>query len=295
MTKHGAKQVRAGNVGRTCARLAAAVAAGVGWLAAAPAQAQDPFETSFAPSPNALLLLDTSGSMEYLKEEHKVPCCIPGDPLCNDPAKRTRWMMVQDALLGPVTDDTYKCLSFKEGQCVRQDYNEDCTSAAVRDERFWIPNDGSVPGVRWVIPQFQEYGTRNVPLGILERYRERVRFGVAFLDSYYSDDADHIDGMFSYRNGSEPLMWRGGATIDVGIRRAEFDADSDTIIEPGENLFGAFVGWGGDTTDMNVLNEKVREEIEQSFRYCGSPIAAALTDARYFLEHDPSNIPGGTD
>ncbi len=278
MTKHN-HQVRASENGRTArAWLAVPALAVLAGLLPDTARADDPFETSFSPSPNVLLLLDTSGSMEYLREEHKVPCCIQGDPLCNDPAKRTRWMMLQDALLGPVTDASYRCLRFWSGSCVKQEFSEDCMSPALRDQRFFIPND-------WVIPQYQAYGERNVPYGILERYRERVRFGVAFFDSFYSPQTD-LQGMFSYTNSyGEPFAYRG-QPIDVGIRGRE---------TPGAPVFGALTHWGGDDTDINELNEAVRREIEQSFRYCGSPVAAALHDVRHFFATDPANVDAGTD
>lgn len=273
-------RVRASDDGRRAwpVRGAALGLALLALLAPAAARAEDPFETSFAPSPNVLLLLDTSGSMEYLREEHKVPCCIQGDPLCNDPAKRTRWMMVQDALLGPVSDASFRCLRFWSGSCVKREFDEDCNSAALRDQRFFIPRE-------WVIPQFQEYGERDIPYGILERYRERVRFGVAFFDSFYSPQTD-ISGMFSYTNGyGEPYLWRG-QPIDVGIRGRE---------TPSQPIFGGLVHWGGDDTDINELNRAVRNEIEEAFRYCGSPVSAALHDVRHFFATDPSNVEGGTD
>ncbi|MBN1772598.1 MAG: hypothetical protein JXB32_15115 [Deltaproteobacteria bacterium] len=279
MTNHDESRVRASRDGRRGRPWTAAL--GLAVLAAlAPdvARADDPFETTFSPSPNVLLLLDTSGSMEYLREEHKVPCCIQGDPLCNDPAKRTRWMMVQDALLGPVSDASFHCLRFWSGSCVKLEFDEDCDSAALRDLRFHIPAD-------WVIPQFQAYGERNVPYGILERYRERVRFGAAFFDSLYSGQTD-VSGMFSYTNSyGEPYVLRGHP-IDVGIRARE---------TPSEPVFGALTHWGGDDTDINELNEQVRRELEESFRYCGSPVSAALDDVRHFFANDPANIDGGTD
>jgi type IV pilus assembly protein PilY1 len=287
MTNNNGTQ-RAGVAGWAAWRRLAVVAVlAVAGFAPGAARAEDPYETSFSPSPNVLLLLDTSGSMEYLRQEHKVPCCIQGDPLCNDPTKRTRWMMVQDALLGPVTNDTYKCLRFWAGDCVKQDMFEDCSDPAIGSQRFWIPDGVTVPGQRWVIPQYQEYGTRNVTYGILERYRERVRFGAAFLDSYYSPQTD-VDGMFSYLNSyGEPYLWHG-QSINVGIRGRE---------TPASPVFGALTTWGGDDTDINVLNLAVRKEIGESFRYCGSPISAALQDIRHYFATDVNNQPppGGTD
>jgi type IV pilus assembly protein PilY1 len=282
-------------------------AAAVLLLSASRARAEDPFDVRLIP-PNVMLVLDTSGSMQYLQVEHRVPTCT-GATTPDDPAARTRFMMIQDALLGPISDATFSCERYATRywsglgsggatECVRLTPDEICSTDG-RVCRCRKPDGTPIPEPRfrippnWVIPNFVAYGVRDVPYGILERYRERVRFGLATFDAFYSGQSD-IDGMWSYQNFEEPLPWTDGSTgavnlINVGIRRAE--AASNPV-------FGGLTSWGGDGTDLNLLNAQVRREVEESICYCGSPVAAAFRDLRHFLLADPANVApadGGTD
>jgi type IV pilus assembly protein PilY1 len=268
-------------------RAAPVLAAAAVLLAAGAARADAPIDARTIP-PNVLFVLDTSGSMQYLQIEHRIPRCA-NDAAADDEDSRTRWMMIQDALLGPITGASYACERFIAGQCLKQTPDEECVpdgavcrcrtaSGGDLPVRFRIPGD-------WIIPLFSAYGTRDIPRGILERYRERVRFGLATFDALYSSQFEAV-GMWSYPAAGEPIPWRDPHTgrienIDVGVRRRD---------AAGAPVFGALTTWGGDDTDLNLQNAVVRNEILETPTYCGSPIAAAFQDARYFFSGDPEEL-----
>lgn len=299
-------------------RMAGAASAGgpraasaVSWIiatAVAVGAVAQPYDVRLIP-PNVLFILDTSGSMQYLRQEHNVPVCT-GVPGRDNPSRRTRWMKVMDALLGPIPDDKYFCRAYTRRQ---QPPYGTATTMIPFTGGFRMPAE-------WFIPHFLPCGgfsedpttgldvcdptaNRNLSYGILERYRERIRFGVATFDSFYATDSN-LDGMWSY--GDDTRSWFDPArqttiSLNVGLRTPDTrpcDPNPRDGQMPSGCVPGGLVDWGGDDTDTNTLNSQVRQTILETVPYCGSPIAAALVDAaRFFASHESNMRPenGGTD
>ena len=220
--------------------------------------------------PDVMLILDTSGSMEYTRVTHAVPECN-ADPAKDDEANRTRWMMILDALLGPVENETYACERAYPGTTLT--YWESGIDKMV----------SMTKPAEHVIPHFVALGTRDVPFGVLERYREFIRFGMATFDSYEEDETNG-DGMWSYG----PVM---AGERNMGIKMEE--GISGGVQE--DFIPGALVSWGSDAENMDLINFRIRKELTQTMPYCGSPIAGALDDVEYFFVNDPDNKHPGND
>src|SRR5690606_28647971 len=75
------------------------------------------------PQPNVMLLVDTSGSMEYQTSSSEFPAC---DPTSNDPDdnQRSRWTGLVEVLSGTITD--YRCQAVdRRSSAFRNEYQLD--------------------------------------------------------------------------------------------------------------------------------------------------------------------------
>ncbi len=101
-------------------------------LFAADAFAQDPDPAGV--KPNVLLVVDTSGSMEYKTDfsdfADRYPACDPGNPAGVN--EKSRWIEVIEVLTGSIDAADYSCESINR------------SSAAFEDE-FGMPNGGGPP------------------------------------------------------------------------------------------------------------------------------------------------------
>ncbi|MET0596176.1 MAG: hypothetical protein ABW133_26000 [Polyangiaceae bacterium] len=198
------------------------------------------------PLQNVMLLVDTSGSMEYAIDGSKVSCDNVDATLTTEPkatSQKNRWTQLVEVLTGDVTN--YTC------------YTQDRSSDAFRDEfrlagnnsydyRYHVPYHRIVSGTSgtgglctigagvadanpflwgstpWKYHLYSSAGTActnflQAETGLLDAYRDRVRFGLMTFDGAVNAGtglngtaADYVsanDGTWSYF-----LNWRSNPT-----------------------------------------------------------------------------------
>lgn len=235
--------------------------------------------------PAVMLLVDTSGSMNYdvrspVSGADVYPTCtgnaVPG-------SSRSRWIALVEALTG--TFDGYYCTSVVR----RTSY----PSAA--DQFYFMPN--FVPG-----------GTQ-LPNGILDVYRDRVKFGLMTLDPVYGlersggtllylvPNAVYIArlaeitgalGDFSY-GSAMPVSFPGCPTaysVNAGSRRRAASAT--------EFIPGGLISVGTDATNHLITNAQVQDSLLSVRPYGGSAVDAMLQDFSEWLVSDP-DVANGSD
>ncbi len=217
--------------------------------------------------PDVMLLLDTSGSMEWMPGADGVPpVCNPGNPILVN--ERNRWALATEVLTG--TFAGFSCQELPRNDAARIDYN-------------------------YYIPHYAPLYTSQAGDGVLDEYRERVKFGFMSFDSYAGNpdfaqgtDTD-IDGMWSYGDDKRfacadcmtQYVWNAGAR-------------NETAAE------GPLASCGPGVDDSAVLdgiNASIQSDILGIWPYWATPIAGMLDDAdHYFDNHSDVNpLPGGND
>lgn len=242
------------------------------------AQAQEPDIREIRPA--VMLLLDTSGSMEYdVARPSSMPTCLGNVSPSNT---RSRWTALVEALTG-----TYSSNYF-------------CTAINRRIFR-------GAPDQYYHLAHYQAYGTQATN-GLLDTYLDRIKFGLMTMDATYgiansSGTLDYLipasiytarirdiigaPGDYSY-GSRRPVSWPGCTTsyvVNGGARRA---AGS------GETISGALISVGADSADHRVTNSQIQSTLLALRPYGGSTIDALLGDFQEWLEQD-DDVRSGSD
>jgi len=257
------------------AALVVTLSAGAGCFQASPQT-----EAVVAEQPLVMLLVDSSGSME---RRSNCPCRTVGCAECMPDCarrERSRWVELLEALGG--TFDDYAC------------------EALERTEE-----NGATFDLEYFIPHFAPSGVQGDD-GVLDVFRDRVRFGFATFDSsdtylgapqvvlrseFDSFKSGGWEGSWSYNPESElaevpdaPDVSRVGVVrvpgaaedyyIDGGIRSAR--ADQGALLAATE------------PARATEINELIQAGLATTRPYGGTPIASSLDDLYYVMRHDPS-------
>jgi type IV pilus assembly protein PilY1 len=288
-----------------CTTLGAALAAAR--LAAAQADVNPPL-------PNVLLLVDTSGSMEYESGSTDYPDCSPDG---NGPNERSRWIELVEVLTGSIAD--YRCQKMNRrdagfrteyGLAGRDPYDVITETPYHRPlSGTCTPGPGNLPPVEnayaWPDEAIRphRYYDRSADCswegaqaqdGLLDVFRDQVRFGLMTFDTEPSPEtgvsnltanyALGMQGTWSYflesAHRGAPTGCATLADMEVGARNA--------AAPPWEGRMVAF----GDPTEEPVIRNSWIQQILLSTRPFGAtPIAGMLDDARDFLWNDTSPDP----
>jgi type IV pilus assembly protein PilY1 len=307
--------------------LALGTAAVLGFAARASAQTE-----AQKPAPNVLLLVDTSGSMEY-KTDGTLPKCTPGN---TDPtqSEKSRWINLVEVLTG--TFNNYSCWSEDRSSGA---FSSEFTlggSVAPYDYGYSMPynralSNGCAYGAGVAPSSSAPYSwpnnavttfpyssttqslTRTVftgctspafsqnPDGLLDIYRNDIRFGLMTFDSRVSsgtgltgtgpaataNNASGMDGNWSYYLGSPVTGHPANCSIatdqEVGARNA--------AAPPWEGRMIAFGAPSLAPSDLAQRNSQIQQVLLSTRPYGATPIAGQVADAKAFLWSDTSTDP----
>ncbi|HEX2876054.1 MAG TPA: hypothetical protein VHP33_32610 [Polyangiaceae bacterium] len=259
------------------------------------------------PPPNVLLLVDTSGSMDYKTSSNAFPSCkYSGSTDMDVPSERSRWIDLVEVLTGSIS---------KYG-CQKLDRN----SSAFRNEYalngsdpydFLYPNpyhrptsDGCVSGPgtldagnHALFPagalKYHPYNDTagscsftQATDGILDAFSPDVRFGLMTFDTEPRPAKD-VTGLWSYYvNASkqgEPLGCTTPQDQEVGVRNAEAPPWEGRAVGFGDLSLGS--------TDFKGRNAMIQQVLLATRPYGATPIAGMLDDARSYFIADASTDP----
>lgn len=245
------------------------------------AQSQEPDIREIRPA--VMLLVDTSGSMNY---DVASPSARPFGPTCTGnvgrPSTKSRYISLLEALTGTYTN--YFCTAI----------NRRTAFPGAADQYYSMPF-------------YRPSGTQQSN-GLLDVYRDRVKFGLMSMDPVYGLEgfstgtyyyltvptyAARISqvtgalGEYSY-GPARPVSWPGCLADYVsngGARRAP---------RTGETIPGGLISVGKDSADHLVTNAQVQSSLLNIRPYGGSPIDAMLLDLAEWAEND-EDIAAGSD
>lgn len=275
------------------------------------------------PLPNVLLLVDTSGSMEYKVGASAYPACYPDGSL---PSEKSRWIDLVEVLTGSIQD--YRCqsidrtsTSFRNGEygtnpshlgVVPYDYlypvpyHRPMSGACVR-------GPGTLTGDVWAFPDtaFKEHPYDNelancaspfvqASDGILDTFERSIRFGLMTFDpiadplaapntGYTGTStpayADGVKGTWSYVVGTPATGRPAGCLTDV-----LFEVGSRNAAAPPWE--GRMIAFGNPRTDEYLTKKaQIKKVLLGSRPYGPTPIAGMMRDAHDFMHLDATKDP----
>lgn len=275
-------------------------------LSLLPSQARAQADIS-PPPPNVLLLVDTSGSMDYKTSSNSFPTChYAGAATTAQTSERSRWIELVEVLTG----------SIKDYDCQRLDRN----SAGFRSEYALSGSDpydflyanpyhrptsagcvagpGTLDAVNKALfpanaikfhPFDNTAGSCNFNQasdGILDAFSTDVRFGLMTFDTEPRPAKD-MSGLWSYylstSKQGEPLGCTTPQDQEVGVR--------NPLAPPWE---GRAVGFGDPSlgsTDYTSRNDMIQKVLLATRPYGATPIAGMLDDARTYFVSDTTDDP----
>lgn len=278
------------------------------------------------PVPNVLLLIDTSGSMENMvsgkRPEQGGAGCTPGVTM--PASKMNRWATLVSVMTGSI--EGFSCDAVdRSSDAFKNEYA--WNGVAPYDHRYYLPfhrilSNGCTAGPGTMIPQWDfwppgaikyhpynnpaaacaEPGWKQLTDGILDTFRDRVRFGLMTFDTLPDAGTGANGGLANAQTGV-PGMWSyflnwqsGGAPasgnppncspqlIEVGAR--------NPAAPPWEGRLIPFGSPSASYTDIQQTNDRIQEALIAMRPYGATPLAGMLADARDFLLFDTTHGSG---
>jgi type IV pilus assembly protein PilY1 len=290
------------------ARLAGLAALATTLAHAANVNAQSDVNPTLA---NVLLLVDTSGSMEYKSGTNTFPQCRydANGLVANAPtlSEKSRWTDVVEVLTGDIVN--YDCQSLDRGSVAfKNEYKIVGGTLGLNSPYDFLysnpyhrPISGGCvigPGTMGTNPAdfpataFNYHAYNNVtspctfnqaPDGILDSFQSLARFGLMTFDTDPSPDQGEL-GTYSYVVGTSHTGLPTGCTVasamEVGSRNAS--------APPWEGRLVAFGDPSPGSLDYQNKNQQIQQVLRATRPFGATPVAGMLSDARDFLRNDNS-------
>lgn len=267
------------------------------------------------PMPNVLLLVDSSGSMEYKAGSTAFPQC---DPTGMGPSERSRWIDLVEVLTGQIQD--YRCQAIDRrttsfgadfalpsgvpplDYLYRNPYHRPLSGGC-----GYGPNNSVIDpnAFRWTEPFLSQYdspslacaGTfQQTPDGLIDAFGAFVRFGLMTFDTEPSAATGYSGTTAQYASGVEgawSYVWNNGICyglpegcvvpepFEVGARNA--------AAPPWEGRLVPFGKPNPTLVEHTQRNQQVEKVLLTTRPYGASPLAGLLHDAYQFLTLDDTD------
>ena len=278
--------------------------------------AQDPGATTKM-APNVLLIVDTSGSMEYEAGLSTYPTCNPG----GTGSERSRWIDLVEVLTGTI--GSYSCQAVDRASSTftglyrlpasvggaatlnppdydyRNIYNRPLSGTCAPTPNV-TAQSALANAFDWAAPSFALYNNAATactfsqsPDGLIDSFTGNIRFGLMTFDTLPDDSdgftgtspdyPDGIEGAWSYFASAGATGRPIGCTdprdpMEVGARNGAAPAWEGKLIHFGDP--------DASSSDDIIRHTRIEQVLLSTRPYGATPIAGALTDAKTFLSED---------
>lgn len=281
------------------------------------------------PLPNVMLLVDTSGSMEWTADGPEFPVCNPGDP--NDENEKSRWIDLVEVMTGSF--ENYSCFPMDRSSTEFVDefsldgkrpydwgyinpyhrvVSNDCTVGpgplpsasdpfsfpenSVTTFPFTAPNEVQRPGN--LSAHTGCSGFDQATDGVLDIFQEKVRFGLMTFDTHVDSGVGYTESGTNYEDGINGTWSYFLNNTPVDGRPANCATDQmqelgarNAAAPPWEGRMVAFGSPDAPGSELQQRNEQIQQVLMGTRPYGATPIAALLEDAKQFFWHDNSSDP----
>ena len=294
-------------------------------LAARPALAQVDVEP---PRPNVLLLVDSSGSMEYKADGTQVTVCDPNPATTSD---MNRWTTLVTVLTGTINGRGCYSLSRTSNDFVNEygiggvqpyDYGYMVGTPIGNPYYHRIVSNGCVAGpgtmptqiYDWPVGAIRYHNYNNTTAcngwsqerdGLLDVFQDRVRFGLMTFDTREHEGTGIVNGAVNVPNGFAGLWsyyqgWRDGSGSPVQGRRVNcvltnFEVGARNEAAPPWE--GRLISMGKPNATLSEpggirdINGHIQEALIALRPYYNTPLAGMFEDAYTFFRTDVSRDP----
>jgi type IV pilus assembly protein PilY1 len=262
------------------------------------------------PRPNVLLLVDSSGSMEYKTGTTDLPKCYEkGDGT----SEKSRWINLVEVLTGRVNDSKYRCQTILRNSSAFQNQYLIAGAAPTdklnpRDYLYPIPYHRPMSGDCTPMPGSNNDSIAFCPYtvtscdpatckaqnpdsgwdasnGLLDSFAGEIRFGLMTFDTLPSEKTDMV-GTWSYvvgamATGAPADCVSGPSPQEVGARNALAPLWEGRLVS-----FGSPIG-DNESAMLRTNNQKIQNVLLATRPFGATPIAGMLRDAQDFFWNDP--------